>query len=630
MIHVSQALSDTSDSLLGRIYWCTVDTIIQNHIVCRSELPDISCAEYSVQVITPVPKDLLALSDTLYPPSWNGRFGGIIAVWHPGTLALRAPLHASGNGYRGGVSMFPTFDTTGNGTSHTGVGEGEVCFSTRQHRGGWPGSAPNAGGGGGASTRLGGSGGLTTNAYNAPMPLARGGVPISNTTEACVFGGGGGAGHRNDVGRSQGGNGGGIVAIYCDTLYVDSSATIDVSGGSGMLSELDGAGGGGGGGCISIHGKLIGTSVSLSARGGNGGSTMGSLFAYGPGGGGAGGSSVLSEPPSGSLSMVAVGGLAGEATSRTDTRISARNASAGDSGRMMIAPSQRVLATSSSLGVLLTCQDTIVEMDSTTIVSVRGAATCIWRDRDVSVLSPNGSRIQTPPIREPRWFVVTITTPKGCTVVDSINVRPKLEANTLTVEADMLRAAPGDTIDLFMRFTSASSLNAPLTGVAYISTRASIAQPLERYAFDSVRVQARIPFTLSSGATSTFRRTKYAITLGDSMWCTVAIDSVVLTSSPMTVRRRNGRITLDSICLEGNKPRLFDPSTRAFSLRGRTIIARADEMWVVDPIGRRISVNSTRKGQELHVTLPEELHGIIHIVTISDGYPHHRAMLIDE
>lgn len=632
MMHVSQTRTEGADSLLGRIYWCTVDTIAQNHIMCRSELPNISCIDYSIQVIVPAAADNVTSSDTIRPRAWNGQFGGIVAIWHPGTLVLQAPISAHGSGFRGGFGMFPTSDTTGNGysASASAKGEGEVYSSNRMHRGGWPGSAHNAGGGGGAANTPGGTGGGVSNAYNSAAPMAPGGMPLPAQSAACVFGGGGGAGHRNDAGRVQGGNGGGLIAVYCDTLYLDSTATLDVSGESGTLSELDGAGGGGAGGFVSIHGKVISNAAWIKAHGGNGGSALGSLYKYGPGGGGAGGSIMVSQPLLGSSNIITSGGSAGLYSNIIDPGGSTRNASAGESGGFMIAPSQCVLPESSSPAVLLTCQDTIVDVDSTTILSVRGARACVWRDSDVTIRSPFGTIVQTPPIREPRWFVVTITTLKGCTVFDSVLVRPTLEANTLSVEADMLRAAPGDTIDVFVRFTSSNQLTSPLAGVAYISTRASIAQPLDKYAFDSTRVQARIPFTLASGATSTFRRTKYAITLGDSLSCIVLIDSVVLSSSPTTVRRRHGRITIDDICTEGNRNRLFDSSQRTFRIRGRHIIARADELWVVDLIGRQIAVKPTLVGQELHLDLPDDVHGIMHIVTIANGQPLYRTVWINE
>lgn len=632
MLHVSQSRYNEADSLLGRAYWCTVDTVIRNQIFCRSSGPAVSCTDYVLQVVVPQTKQKLIQTDTLRPRPWNGRFGGIVAIWHPGTFSLRTSIDASHVGFRGGKSVIATSDTASNTYSlrEMACGEGEFLSKMRSHRGGSPGYARNGGGGGGASYGSAGNGGNTCTAFDALGFGGAGGQANNVDSRECVFGGSGGAGHRNNAGSSNGGNGGGMIVICCDTVLMDSTISLSATGAAGDISKWDGAGGGGAGGVVSIHGQVLGSGARIDVSGGRGGDAFGSLFEYGPGGGGTGGRILFSQTVVGTLSCKTPGGPSGSSRRQHDTIGNARQAAAGDSGGVIIASTQTVLPVSLVPSVFIACRDSIVEVDSTTILTVRGSSRCVWANPYLDVLNFSGDSVRTPPVREPTWFVVTITTKKGCTVIDSILIRPKIEANTLTVEADMVRAAPGDSIDLFLRFTSSNVLTTPMAGVAYLSTRASVAHPLDVFAHDSTHVTARVPFTMAFGATQTFRRIKYSVTLGDSTSCIVSIDSVILSGGPMTIRRRHGRITLDSICTSGNRPRLFDPSTLMLSIQGRHISARADDLWIIDPIGRSASFRAVRSGSEVHAYLSDNVRGIIYIVMICDGIPITRTLWVED
>lgn len=128
-----------------------------------------------------------------------------------------------------------------------------------------------------------------------------GGRPLNYTLGKLFVGGGGGAGHGNDIKTGAGGNGGGMVFLVCNG-NVSGSGTILADGNNGAntitnCSTNDGAGGGGGGGSIILNanGTINLTAVNaLSANGGNGGNVnfncvLTNNTAYGPGAGGGGG-----------------------------------------------------------------------------------------------------------------------------------------------------------------------------------------------------------------------------------------------------------------------------------------------------------------------------------------------------
>ena len=200
--------------------------------------------------------------------SWNGSWGGILAVMCSDTMNVSGSITASGYGFRGGANH------TGN--SHLG-GEGGEGISVRSGHGGggdgtWEGTVP---GGGGRSMSNGylhtppGASGLGTGG-------AGGGYTLGNERDEGGAGGGGG-GHIYGGG---GGAGGG------DSNY---------SGGTGGLANAE-TGGGGGGGASGAGGN----SGTTGQAGGQGGA-LGYTGAGGPGvfscactvggGGGGGGSS---------------------------------------------------------------------------------------------------------------------------------------------------------------------------------------------------------------------------------------------------------------------------------------------------------------------------------------------------
>ncbi len=140
-----------------------------------------------------------------------------------------------------------------------------------------------------------------------------GGRPLDYTTGKIFLGGGGGAGHVNDISASNtggvGGNGGGLIFLQ---VYNNITGTgLIVSNGtngatatgpypgnfSNNVNGIDGCGGGGGGGTIMLATTGNASGVTVNANGGNGGNQQivkGGLAgsnteAEGPGGGGGGG-----------------------------------------------------------------------------------------------------------------------------------------------------------------------------------------------------------------------------------------------------------------------------------------------------------------------------------------------------
>lgn len=137
-----------------------------------------------------------------------------------------------------------------------------------------------------------------------------GGRPLDYSNGRIFFGGGGGAGQRDNAPTGdlsgKGGNGGGIVNMYCSGS-ISGSGSILANGENGSNAEWtqafsntgdDGAGGGGAGGTIFLDGTVNISGISLQAIGGNGGNQNlqntplnpnFKIQAHGPGGGGGGG-----------------------------------------------------------------------------------------------------------------------------------------------------------------------------------------------------------------------------------------------------------------------------------------------------------------------------------------------------
>lgn len=324
-----QELRNTGLYEFNRIDSISGTTIFLN----RRLVNEYNYSDASVQLIS-VPNYAEAIvTDTLKPMAWNGLLGGVL-VLRATTLTLRAPIEASGLGFRGGRAPNP-FTTCSGGTSAFGYaypansqdgapkGESMAIYIPNKENGrgaqltgGGGGNNHNAGGGGGANISNGGIGGINdeprTLGCQGDAPGV-GGRAMSITNNRLYMGGGGGAGHDNNLVASSGGNGGGIIIIKANVLIGDApSAAIRANGQTALDAQGDGAGGGGGGGTILLEVANINNPFPIQANGGNGGNSNngGAERCQGPGGGGSGGR-VMTKGLT-SVNADVIGGVAGQ------------------------------------------------------------------------------------------------------------------------------------------------------------------------------------------------------------------------------------------------------------------------------------------------------------------------------
>lgn len=252
------------------------------------------------------------VNDTLRAKPWDGVTGGVLALEASGTLTLNAPVWVSGAGFRGGGDfvaannncnwftqqnqfVYASGDWRG-GFKGEGIAQaiaGQELGRGPRANGGGGGNDHNAGGGGGGNISAGGNGGNNAD----PNPIGcngyfpgLGGAAPATAVDRLFMGGGGGAGHANNLLRSRGGRGGGIVFIRAGSIN-GAKTEIFANGEHGSHSFDDGAGGGGGGGSIWLSINTPNPALLLSANGGRGGNADNGNVdrCMGPGGGGSGG-----------------------------------------------------------------------------------------------------------------------------------------------------------------------------------------------------------------------------------------------------------------------------------------------------------------------------------------------------
>lgn len=250
---------------------------------------------------------------------WDGSKGGVLALNVQNTLTLSADINTSGNGFKGGKGINTLLNSyvcnildyylPSSSTLAALKGEGIADYSLLRAsgrgapaNGGGGGLDHNSGGGGGGNFGQGGNGGNQW--ATCPGPGQNGGVGgyslnYSALQNKIFLGGGGGAGHCNNLGfNSDGGNGGGIIIINCNQLITnnhdiisngDNGKDCDPSGQAQYYCH-EGMGGGGAGGTILINTQNFAGNTHVSAQGGKGANMTGeALGALGPGGGGGGG-----------------------------------------------------------------------------------------------------------------------------------------------------------------------------------------------------------------------------------------------------------------------------------------------------------------------------------------------------
>ncbi len=255
-------------------------------------------------------------------PEWDGKTGGVLALFSTFTLTSEESLTVTGKGFRGANGYNSTYSTTNCGqndyyypfSSQYAALKGESIGNFSQSKikgkgnyggGGGGGNSQNSGGGGGANAGTGGNGGYQTDSCNN-APFNNGGIggrslQYNSNGNKIFMGSGAGSGHIDNAGTfvPGGGNGGGIIIVIADTIDIligIHNHYIEANGNSanlcGSSNCSDGNGGGGAGGTILVSYAKIAGVLDIEAKGGNGANSIASIIPggrTGPGGGGGGG-----------------------------------------------------------------------------------------------------------------------------------------------------------------------------------------------------------------------------------------------------------------------------------------------------------------------------------------------------
>jgi uncharacterized protein (TIGR03382 family) len=322
LLHQSTGLTPTPDSgdqrrlslnsgTVGRFEYARVESVGPGSLRLTAPLLYGYPGGMTQVVTVPEYTELEVRGATLRAAPWDGKVGGILALFASGRLRNEGLITVDGAGLRGGTF----FDSTGweycsaldepvaTGGSYKGEGLVAGRYNEASGRGnlangGGGGNCHNAGGGGGGHAGMGGVGGRT-----APLDGERevgglGGAPLTYVPyERLVFGGGGGAGEGNDSDGTSGGAGGGIILIRAAELR-GSQGLFSANGATPPPTPGDdGAGGGGAGGAISLRiSQDYDECGPVQARGGAGGDVTEPGVPIGPGGGGGGGFIFIQAP----------------------------------------------------------------------------------------------------------------------------------------------------------------------------------------------------------------------------------------------------------------------------------------------------------------------------------------------
>ncbi len=188
------------------------------------------------------------VSNTLSCAPWNGQTGGVLVMFVVGTLQLNANIDVTGKGFRGAQNtdintlnkcsfeisggLYSYFYTI-NGKDSSGLkGEGVVPIINAYARGrgkwangGGGGNGINSAGGGGSNGGMGGTGGRESEMCSSPALIGGiGGEKLYSSTyfsgQRLFLGGGGGSGTYEEFSydATKGGNGGGIVIIFANSI----------------------------------------------------------------------------------------------------------------------------------------------------------------------------------------------------------------------------------------------------------------------------------------------------------------------------------------------------------------------------------------------------------------------------
>lgn len=615
-LHASKSRSQNENTAIGDLVLCRIDSVHQGKVFLNNDLTSLTQDANCLQAVVPMGGTDLQAGDTIKCAQWNSRFGGVI-ILRDSILDLRSiVIDASHAGFCGGFQMFSDTTTSGRYLGSRISVHGETFLSHETTYAGLAGVSRNGGGSGGSGMMKGGAGGASTTAFEHIHDGTQAGSQYLQPR--MVFGSGGGSGHTNDLGRSYGGRGGGIVVVIADSLITDATTTIIASGQDAISVYADGAGGGGAGGCVAISSTGTRIKATINVAGGHGGPVESNTLLSGPGGGGAGGIVLIASGTTFTQPPYIRGGEAGEII-QGGTAVGQRGNLSGGVGTILTRERlYRQLPSRKASRFTLIAGDSIVEYGQSTTIRAFGDGTVRWLSQGLKGATYNSRDVETQPITGPQWFAAEFVSAAGCITRDSVRIRPRIEAQTLLVEADFLRAHPGDTVDLFLRAELTAAYKRDLVGTIHVSTYSAMLHPLRSHRLQNVRSHVRIPFSISAGSLSTFRREAAIVMLADSVATQIAIDSVTITNASVSIRRKHGRVTLDSVCVAGGNPRLFNPHTSPFSILGRVITATANAIFVSDVLGRDIGATISLQSGTATVTIPEHVRGLV-LITCSQG-----------
>lgn len=337
-----------------------------NSITFTKPLQETYSTGGQIQLVTvPVYNGALIFGADLTAQKWDGATGGILIFRVNGLLDFGIQdIDVSRTGFQGGRAV-----TSGNGCTFIDdvtyysdstsanakalKGEGIAAYISQrecgrgpQANGGGGGNNHNAGGGGGANYGAGGAGGQRVKATSftcgSVVGISSKALANAYTGNKIFLGGGGGAGHGNNIGLvgESGENGGGIAIVLADTIKGNGQRII-ANGGSNASNSVEGGGGGGAGGTVFLMSDHFVDSLNVEVNGGNGTSTanVGTSNCNGPGGGGGGGVVLLSASSQPAILLInSAGGSAGviASTSQSNCTVGSNNgAGDGQSGTVL-------------------------------------------------------------------------------------------------------------------------------------------------------------------------------------------------------------------------------------------------------------------------------------------------------
>jgi hypothetical protein len=301
--------TNTDCNTVGRHEFAIVESITSNSVTVTQDLTttfgvagnndDLTGQRLAIVRVAQYTDLTIQSGGHLTAPIWNGTSGGVMVIRVSGTLtvAAGASINADGAGSLGGVGW--SSDWHEDGRRGQSICNGHNSQTTNEKEGGGggglrsnPGSDDCGQGGGGGGYGQGGDWEeFETGCYNiGHRGVDNGGLTYGDaqlTNWYLGSGGGSGATDEHSGWSGSGGDGGGLLLIYADTLALNGE--ISAKGEAGFPAPTDftdsGNGGGGSGGSLFISSKTLTGTGTLSVAGGPGAPSQGTWNAPGANGG---------------------------------------------------------------------------------------------------------------------------------------------------------------------------------------------------------------------------------------------------------------------------------------------------------------------------------------------------------